>query len=869
MPDRKAEGIVNSYWSVPVATTVSSLGSGLRGLSTSSIAARLEKAGSNTLKRSANTSAVLSFLGQFRNPLVLILLFAALVSAFVGEGSEAAIIGLIVLASCTLSFTQEWGASRAVEALQQQLSHKTVVLRDGKEATISSEGLVPGDVVVLSAGSLIPGDGVIIEARDFNVSEAVLTGETFPVVKAPGVAPANATLTQRTNCVFAGTSVRSGTATVLIVKTGSQTEFARIASAVERQIPETAFARGIRRFGSLMTQIMMVMVLLVLIANLWLHRPLIDSVLFSLALAVGITPELLPAIISITLARGARRMAKDGVIVRRLAAIENLGSMDVLCTDKTGTLTAGVIQLDDWVDAQGQRSSDCLLWSQLNAGLQTGLKNPLDEAILAAPPDERSSDWSKTGEIPYDFVRKRLSVIIRERNAGADDTLICKGAFANVIEACASIRVGGQAETLTPDRTLALETLFRQWSGEGYRVLGIAIRRFTGSAKADKSSETELTFVGFLKFLDPPKPGIAETLASLKSRGIAVKMITGDNQFVARHLAEQVGFVTPRLLTGEAIGQMSKEALFASAPQTDIFAEIDPNQKERIIAALRQARHVVGYLGDGINDVPALHEADIGVSVDSAVDVAREAADMILLKQDLSVLLVGITDGRATFINTLKYISIATSANFGNMISMALASVFLPFLPLLAKQILLNNFLSDIPAMAIATDTVDPGAVDQPQHWSIGYIRRFMVCFGLISSIFDMVTFGFLLWVAKATESHFQTGWFVESLVTQLATLLVVRTRLPAWKSRPSPWLAGLVASLAAVAAMLPFTPVGAWFGLVPIPPLVLLGLGVITLLYLLSAEAAKRWFFKHEHDRKTGKLALTHPSPGMRHHEA
>jgi Mg2+-importing ATPase len=837
-----------------VATTLSNLDSGLRGLSSSSIALRLEKAGSNTLKASSKTSAVLSFLNQFRSPLVLILLFAALVSAFIGEGSEALIIGLIVLASCTLSFTQEWGASRAVEALQQRLSHKTIVLRDGKETTIASDGLVPGDLVLLSAGSLIPGDGIIIEARDFNVSEAVLTGETFPVVKVPGTAPANASLTQRTNCVFAGTSVRSGTATVLIVKTGAQTEFARIASAVERQIPETAFARGIRRFGSLMTQIMMVMVLLVLIANLWLHRPLIDSVLFSLALAVGITPELLPAIISITLSRGARRMAKDGVIVRRLAAIENLGSMDILCTDKTGTLTAGVIQLDDWMDASGQRSGDCLLWSQLNAGLQTGLKNPLDEAIMAAPLEEGFADWSKTGEIPYDFVRKRLSVIIREKNAGIDDTLICKGAFENVLEACAFIETAGKTEPMSDEAKASLVALFRQWSGEGYRVLGLAIRRFNGKAAADKSSEADLTFVGFLKFLDPPKPGIAETLSALKARGIAVKMITGDNQFVARHLAEQVGFLAPKLLTGDAIGQMSKEALFAQAAQTDIFAEIDPNQKERIIAALRQARHVVGYLGDGINDVPALHEADIGVSVDSAVDVAREAADMILLKQDLSVLLMGISDGRATFINTLKYISIATSANFGNMISMALASIFLPFLPLLAKQILLNNFLSDIPSMAIATDTVDPGAIGQPQHWSIGYIRRFMVCFGLISSLFDMLTFAFLLWVAKATESHFQTGWFVESLVTQLATLVVVRTRLPAWKSRPSPWLAGLVAGLALVAVVLPFTPVGGWFGLVPIPPLVLLGLGVITLLYLLTAEAAKRWFFKHEHDRKAAK---------------
>ncbi|HTM82814.1 magnesium-translocating P-type ATPase [Asticcacaulis sp.] len=846
------------FWSQAAGDVLQSLTSSVRGLPADVAAARLKTVGPNHLKPARRTSPFGLFLRQVRSPLVLILIVAAMISAAVGQGHEAFIIVLIVLASCILGFTQEYGASRAVQALQKRLSHKVEVLRDGVAVTIAADDVVPGDVVRLAAGALIPADGLILEACDFNVTEAVLTGEPFPVLKSATISAPGATMAARTNAVFAGTSVRSGTALAVMVATGTRTEFARIAEAVERKIPETDFARGIRQFGALMTQIMLVMVLVVFAANLFLHRPFIDSLLFSLALAVGITPELLPAIISVTLARGARRMAKDGVIVRRLEAIENLGSMDVLCTDKTGTLTQGVIRLDAAFDASGRPSTSVLHLARLNAGLQTGLKNALDDAILAAPiSSDENADCVKMGEVPYDFSRKRLSVLVREHGATSGDVLICKGAVQPVLGACTHFQAGAGLRLLEQADRDAIDARFRSWSAQGFRVLAVASREMTGITLDGPATETAMTLAGFLLFLDPPKAGIKETLVSLANRGIHIKMITGDNRYVACHLAGAIGFKAPAVMTGADLSQMTREALFAAAPRTDIFAEIDPNQKERIVAALRQAGHVVGYLGDGINDAPALHEADIGISVDTAVEVAREAADIILLKQDLGVLLTGVNDGRKTFVNTLKYISITTSANFGNMISMAVASLFLPFLPLLAKQILLNNFLSDVPSMAIATDTVESSVTRSPKRWDIGYIRRFMVCFGLISSAFDLVTFVFLLHIANTSASRFQTGWFVESLITELAIVFVVRTRQPIWRSHPGAWLTRLTAGVAVLAAALPFTPAAAWFGLVPLPLPVMAGLGLITLLYLATTEAAKHWFFAYQQHHPTRRMGM------------
>jgi Mg2+-importing ATPase len=836
-----------AYWSAPAEKLLADLRSQTTGLSSDEARARLRDGGPNTISRKRGASAPAAFARQFRSPLVLILIFAAIVSGFVGEGGETIIIGVIVLASCVLSFTQEYGASRAMEALTARIARKAVVLRDGNEAYVPVEEIVPGDVVRLSAGNLIPADGILLEARDFNVSEAALTGETFPVVKAPGVSAPDAQIGQRGNAVFTGTSVRSGTATMLAAATGGHTEFAAIAATIARSLPETEFARGIRRFGYLMTEIMLAIVLLVFFANLLLQRPAVDSLLFSLALAVGLTPELLPAIISVTLARGARAMAANGVIVRRLDAIENLGSMDLLCTDKTGTLTEGVIHLDACMGPDGAAAPQVRLWAILNATLQTGMANPLDEAIAAgACKDDELAGYAKVDEIPYDFVRKRLSVVVRQPGSG-EHLMICKGAVQNIVEACTSVLDGAATLPLDEAQAKAIDDRIRAWSMQGYRTLGLAIRRFERKDSYDRDDESSLSFAGFLLFLDPPKPGMAETLKALAARGIKVKVISGDNRYVAAHLAETIGLPHHRILTGNELGKLTKEALFGRAARTDIFAEIDPNQKERIIAALRRRGHVVGYLGDGINDAPALHEADIGISVDGAVDVAREAADMILLERDLGVLLRGVDDGRKTFANTMKYISITTSANFGNMVSMAIASLALPFLPLLAPQILLNNFLSDIPSLAIASDNVDPDQVRKPRHWDIGFVRRFMVTFGLVSSAFDFVTFAFLLLFAGATAQVFQTAWFVESLITELAIVLIVRTRKAFWLSRPSAPLSWLTLAVALLAIAVPYLPGADWFGFVPLPAPVLAGLVVITLAYLGASEAAKHRFFAHE----------------------
>lgn len=846
----------DAYWSRPSNQLLSELATTSNGLTSKEARKRLTAVGPNSFTEASGTTAIGTLARQFRSPLVLILVFAAGVSAIVGEGHESIIITTIVLASCLLSFTQEYGASKAVQALKEVVAHKATVVRDGAEESVMASDIVPGDILHLSAGSLIPADGIILEARDFNVSESALTGETFPAVKSPGMSDAGAGLAARSNNVFTGTSVRSGTATVLVVTTGRKTEFARIAAIIERRIPETEFARGIRRFGYLVTEIMLAIVILVLFANLLLHRPLIDSLLFSLALAVGLTPELLPAIISVTLARGARTMAKAGVVVRRLDAIENLGSMDLLCTDKTGTLTEGVIHLDGCLDPEGKASQQVALWAKLNATLQTGIKNPLDEAIANFDGEtDCLAHFAKVDEIPYDFIRKRLSVIVRESETN-ENLVICKGAVQNVLEVCTSILAGSGFQPIDTSIRADIEARFMAWSGQGYRVLGLAIRRLDPDRAFTRQDETELCFAGFLLFLDPPKQGMAATLASLTRRGISIKIITGDNRYVASHLAESIGLANKNIITGQQLARMTKNALFAVASNTDLFVEIDPNQKERIVEALQHRGHVVGYLGDGINDAPALHAADVGISVDSAVDVAREAADIILLKRDLGVLGRGVDDGRRTFANTMKYISITTSANFGNMVSMALASLFLPFLPLLAKQILLNNFLSDLPSLAISTDNVDEDQIKTPRHWDIAFVRRFMLTFGLVSSFFDFMTFGFLVFVAHATAQTFQTAWFIESLITELAIVLVVRTRKAFWQSRPSALLVWLTAGTFLVAVASPILPYAAWFGFVPLPMPILAGLFVITMMYLIASEATKHWFFSDKHGHSTTKRA-------------
>ncbi|WP_397409351.1 magnesium-translocating P-type ATPase [Polaromonas sp.] len=842
-PGAGEQPVADAYWSLPAQQLMAQLGADANGLSRREAGARLKRERPHALKALKKASALGLLANQFKSPLVLILIVASFVSLLAAEWMDAGMVLVVVVGSTLLGFAQEYIAGNAIEKLRSRITIHSLVLRDGQAKNLPSYRVVRGDIVLLNAGSLIPADGVVLEAKDFFVNQAVLTGETYPVEKKPGAAASHAGLAERGNCVFMGTSVGSGTARVLIAQTGQATVFGQIAGKLALRPPMTEFERGIQRFGYLLTHIMLVMVVAVLAINIFMDRPAVASLLFALALAVGLAPELLPAIVSITLSHGAKRMASLGVIVRRLNAIENLGSMDVLCTDKTGTLTAGVVALDGAVDSAGQPSPTVLRLAAINAQFQSGLVNPLDDAVLAAA-HRAGVDFralQKVDEIPYDFVRKCLSVVAAD--ASGARTLVTKGALDKVLAMCTSAGVEGAP--LDAAMRARIDALYEAWSAQGYRVLGVASRQVPArSGPYGRSEEQGLCFAGFLLFMDPPKADARQTLLDLAQRGVQLKIITGDNRKVARHIAEAVGLPAVSTLTGRELNDMGDEALMHAVRATTVFAEVDPNQKERIILALQKTGHVVGYMGDGINDALALHAADVGISVDTAVDVAKDAADFILLRQDLGILRLGIDEGRRTFANTLKYILTTISANFGNMASMAVASLFLPFLPLLASQILLNNFLSDIPGAAIASDRVDKEWVDRPRRWDTVFIRNYMVRFGLISSAFDLLTFAVLLWVFKSAPEEFRTGWFLESLLTELVVALVVRTRRPFYRSRPGHLLLGSTLVVIAIALVLPYLPFSAIFGFVPLPAPLVLALIGLTLAYVFVVEVAKKSFY-------------------------
>jgi Mg2+-importing ATPase len=832
-----------AYWSEPAAATCAALASSERGLAGGEAALRLERHGANSFDEEPEHAVWLLFRHQLASPLVLILIAGAAVSLVLRDWLDAAIILAIVLGSVALGFAQEYRASAAVTALRQRLALTARVLRDGALQTVPASTLVPGDVVDLAAGNLVPADGIVLAARDFLVSEASLTGESFPVEKAPGIAAADAPLARRGNCVFAGTSVRSGNARVLVVETGHRTAFGAIATELAAQVPETEFARGIRDFGYLLVRVMIVMVLFVLVVNHALGRPVIESLLFATALAVGLSPELLPAIVSVTLAHGARKMSESGVIVRRLEAIENLGSIDVFCSDKTGTLTTGVAALAAAADPAGAPSADVLRLAFLNSALETGIENPLDAAIVAAggAAGLGTAGNAKIDEIPYDFIRRRMTLVVAPDATPGTHLLVTKGAVANVLAACSTVVRDGREQALDPGLRASLDQWVRDQGAAGYRVLALATRAIPAKAAYDHADEVAMTLVGFLSFFDPPKPSAAAAIRDLAALAIEVKIITGDSRHVAAHVATAIGLDPGAMLTGEEVSRLHDDGLARRARRIELFVEVDPQQKERIVRALKASGHVVGYLGDGINDAPALRAADVGISVEGAADVARESADVVMLRPDLEVLRRGIEDGRRTFANTLKYIKITTSANFGNMVSMALATPLLPFLPLAAKQILLNNFLSDLPSMAIATDRVDREHIERAQRWDVGEVRRFMLVFGLVSTAFDLLTFGVLLHYFHASETTFQTAWFVVSLLTELAVLLVLRTRLPAWRSRPGALLLATTLAVGVLAVTLPLTgPAARVFGFVPLPWPISAALAGIVAGYVLCTEAVK-----------------------------
>ncbi|MBN1342507.1 MAG: magnesium-translocating P-type ATPase [Phycisphaerae bacterium] len=831
---------LSSFWSLPSAELVRRLGTTERGLTSEEALRRCSLYGADLLRPKKRSDWVGLLLGQFKSPIVLILLLAAGLSFFLHDQPDALIILGIILVSGFLGFWQERGAAHAVEELLSIVRTTVAVLRDGRSTEVPIEEVVPGDVLNLSAGSSLPGDCLILASKDLYVDEATLTGETFPVEKTEGALPVETPLGKRINSLFLGTHVVSGTATVLVVHTGRQTEFGKVSERLRLRPPETEFERGVRRFGYLLMEVALLLVLGIFAVNVHFHRPVLESFMFAMALAVGLTPQLLPAIISVNLSHGAKRMAEAKVIVKRLASIENFGSMNVLCSDKTGTLTEGVVRVHAALDAEGKESERVLLCAYLNASLQSGFVNPIDQAVRTYREFDVSG-YRRVDEVPYDFLRKRLSVLVE---AGDDHLVITKGSLRNVLEVCNRAELSGGQVVDLPGVRRGIEERFREFSGQGHRVLGVACRSVGGETRITRESERDMTFLGYVAFLDPPKPGITETLGRLRGLGVSMKMITGDNELVATNVARQIGLVEPEILTGPEIRRISDEALASRINTVEVFAEVEPNQKERIILALKKAGNVVGYMGDGINDASALHAADVGISVDDAVDVAKEAADIVLLERDLNVLIHGVREGRATFANTLKYVFMATSANFGNMFSMAGASLFLPFLPLLPKQILLANLMTDFPEMTIATDSVDEEMIEAPRRWNMSFIKKFMVTFGVLSSVFDYLTFGVLLLILRADAELFRSAWFVESVVSAALVVLVIRSRRPFFMSRPGRHLmiATLVIVAAAVAA--PLAPGAEALGFRPLPRGILAALAVIVGLYILTAEIAKRVFY-------------------------
>jgi P-type Mg2+ transporter len=831
----------SAFWCVPATGMLQQLGAAREGLGGEEARQRLARYGSNLLKPQKRSNVLTLLVGQFKSPLILLLLFATGLSFFLHDPVNALIILAIVLTSGLLGFWQERSATNAVERLLAMVQIKATVLRDGNPCDIPVEEIVPGDIVVLNAGDIVPGDCLVDESKDLFVDEATLTGETYPAEKSVGVLPAETALGKRTNALWMGTHVVSGSAKALVICTGKQTEFGKVSERLKLRPQETEFERGIRRFGYFLMQVTLVLVMAIFAINLYLARPVLESLLFSLALAVGLTPQLLPAIISINLARGAKRMAQAKVIVKRLASIENFGSMNVICSDKTGTLTEGIVRLQSALDVAGAPSDKVLLHAYLNAFYETGFTNPIDEVVRSHRQFDLSG-YRKVDEIPYDFLRKRLSILVAHDNT---HLMVTKGALQNVLAVCSTAETG--TGTLV-DIALVREQIqqhLEEFSSKGLRTLGVACKDTGSASLMGKADEAGMTFLGFLVLFDPPKPNIVETIASLKSLGVSLKIITGDNRLVAASVSQQMGLSGTKILAGPDLRELSDGALLNRVVDVDVFAEIEPNQKERIILALKKAGNVVGYMGDGINDASALHAADVGISVESAVDVAKEAADIVLLEKDLGILVQGVREGRTTFANTLKYVFMATSANFGNMFSMAGVSLFLPFLPLLPAQILLTNLMTDFPEMTIATDRVDSEMVDHPRRWDIAAIRKFMLTFGLVSSVFDYVTFGVLLFILHATKDQFRTGWFLESVVSASLIVLVIRSRKPFFKSRPAKYLVMATLLTVVVTVVLPFTPLGGIFGFSRPPLSFLLLIAVVVVLYIVSAEMVKAVFYK------------------------
>jgi Mg2+-importing ATPase len=840
----KPDNTLDRFWDMPQRDLLALLQATPAGLTSDQAKQRLRIHGPNSLVGESRFAPLIGFLRFFANPLVLILLAASAISIVLGDHVGGSIIIAIVLLSVVVNFYMEFQARHAVEDIRKQVAITAAVLRDGRELELPVAELVPGDIVRLNAGDLAPADARLLDSKDLHVRESALTGESLPVDKAAGDLPAGQhTIADASNSLFLGTAVQTGIGTAVIVRTGKDTAFGEIAQRLALRPPETEFGRGIRHFGMMITRVMMLLVLFVLLVNIVLHRPLLESFLFSVALAVGMTPEMMPMIITISLAQGARRMARKKVLVKQLTAIEDFGSVEILCSDKTGTLTEGEIALDRHVDVQGRDNDEVLRFVYLNSYFQTGIKSPLDDAILKYQ-RPAITEYQKVDEIPFDFNRKRLSVVVRR---GGEDFLITKGEAESMFAICATVSIDGAPQPFDESRRAQASETLKKLSADGYRALGVAFRKVDKQDAYAVAAEQAMTLAGFAAFLDPPKEGIVAVLEALKKNGVSVVIMTGDNQYVTQKVAHDVGLPTDHIVTGDQLDTMDDAALAYQAEHGAIFARVSPEQKNRVILGLKARGHVVGYIGDGINDAPSLHTADVGISVMNGVDVAKDAAKIILLEKDLAVLNDGVMEGRRCYANIMKYIIMGTSSNFGNMFSMAAASLFLKFLPMLPTQILLNNFLYDTSQIAVPGDNVDPALLHKPKRWQIGFIRQFMMIIGPISSIYDFLTFGVLLWWfhAAANPPLFRTGWFVESLATQTLVVFVIRTAGNPFKSRPSGQLLMSVVAVTVLGAVLPYTPLGPLLGFTPLPLSLLGAISLLALTYLFLVQAVKTWFYR------------------------
>ena len=844
--------------SLPPEELLSRLKTSHQGLNSEEAEDRLEVYGRNELARKKKRAAIINFLSRFKSPLVIILMIAGAISAALQSIPSFIVIYTMVFLSVSLAYYQESNASKAAELLREKVATSATVLRDNIKQEIRLPFIVPGDIIYLSAGDITPADARVIEAKDLFVNQSALTGESFPVEKTSSpIQVKGSSITEWTNYFFMGTSIVSGSATAVVVKTGGSTEYGKIAQRLVEKAPETEFEIGIKRFGFLIMQVTFLLVLFVFMVNALFHpdaQGILTALLFAVALAVGLTPELLPMIITINLSKGAMAMSKKGVIVKRLSSIETFGSMNVLCTDKTGTLTENQIKLLLHIDIEGKEDEKVLLYSFLNSRLQTGLKSPLDEAILKHQEIDILK-FQKVDEVPFDFVRRRVSVVVEQQR---QRFFIAKGAPEEVLKVCSYFELDGVISDISDGVRKKIEQKYYDLSAEGLRVLGVASKKLKEEkAVYSVNDESHMTFLGFVAFLDPPKETAKESLQLLSKAGVELKILTGDNELVTKKVCSELGFEVKGVVLGNEISNMSDETLSAVVEEVNVFARVTPAQKDRIINLLKKNGHVVGFMGDGINDAPSLKTSDVGVSVNNAVDVARESADIILLKNDLTVLAQGVLEGRKTFGNTMKYIMMGVSSNFGNMFSAAGGSLFLPFLPMLPIQILLNNLLYDTSQTVMTTDNVDPEYIEKPKRWDISFIRRFMITIGPVSSLFDFATFFTMLIFFQATidaelfPSVFQTAWFTESLISQTLVVLIIRTRrVPFYKSRPSKYLTIMLLSVIAFALLVPYTPVGEFFDFVPPPPAFYLALVGILGAYALLAEAVKRWFYKRNAHR-------------------